>query len=77
VRGLHEALKLAEKRWAKPDADPERNVCAWFDALEARYQADKKLWLLFTAGDRSVRSNRMYLDFCRALLTEGRTRADA
>jgi hypothetical protein len=66
----------ADRRWAHPASDP-RDLCDWFDALERRYKAEKKLWLLFVGKDRSVRSNRMYLDFRRALLTEGRTRADA
>jgi hypothetical protein len=65
----------ASARWALPNADPS-NLCAYFDALEEKYQADKRLWVLFVGKDRSVRSNRMYLDFRRALLTEGRTRAD-
>jgi hypothetical protein len=27
------------------------NFCAWFDALEAQYQADKRLWLRFVGKD--------------------------
>lgn len=66
----------ADRRWANPASDP-RDLCDWFDALERRYKAEKKLWTLFVGKDRSVRSNRLYLDFRRALLTEGRTHAEA
>src|SRR5271165_746680 len=52
------------KKWAHPDADPA-NLCQWFDALERRYRADKRLWELFTGGDRSVRSNCLYNSFRR------------
>ncbi len=72
-----EVLVVAEKRWAKLEADPARDVCRRFDALEARSQADRKLWLLFTSGDRSVRSNRMYNEYRELLLRGGSTRADA
>jgi hypothetical protein len=45
--------------------------------LEVRYQADKRLWLLFIGKDRSVRSNRMYVEFSRSLLSGKSIRADA
>ena len=66
------------KKWAHPDADPA-NLCQWFDALERRYQADKRLWLLFVGADRSVRSNCLYNSFRRHLLRNDGTklRADA
>ncbi len=67
----------SEKLWRKLESDPKRDVCRWFDALESRYQADKKLWLLFTAGDRSRRSNKMYNEYRLILLMGGSTRADA
>lgn len=35
----------AGKRWAHPDSDPA-NLCQWFDSLERRYRADKRLWEL-------------------------------
>jgi hypothetical protein len=66
----------ATKKWAHPDADPA-NLCQWFDALERRYQADKRLWLLFVGADRSVRSNCLYNSFRRLLLSNGKTRANA
>ena len=54
-------------------------LCQWFDALERRYQADKKLWLMFVGADRSVRSNCLYNSFRRHLLRRDGTklRADA
>jgi hypothetical protein len=74
---------IAEKRWEKIDWRAKAqegipdNLCEWFDALEERYKSEKRLWELFRAGDRSPRSGRMYLDLRKALLSEGRTRADA
>jgi hypothetical protein len=66
----------ATQKWAHPDADPA-NLCHWFDSLERRYRADKRLWELFTGGDRSVRSNCLYNSFRRLLLSSGKTRANA
>ncbi len=82
-----EAFVTAETKWAKLDArasalwahpasDP-RDLCNWFDALEARYQADKRLWELFTGKDRGPKSNRMYCEYRRALLSGRSLRADA
>ncbi len=87
MREASEALKLAEERWAKldakaekrwahPDADP-RNLCEWFDALEARYQADKKLWLLFVGKYRSPKSNKMYCEYRKMLLSGKKLRGNA
>jgi hypothetical protein len=67
----------SEKQWRKLESDPRRDVVAWFDALEARYEADKKLWQLFTAGDRSQRSNKMYNEYRLILLMGSSTRANA
>jgi len=53
------------------------NLCQWFDALEERYRTEKHVWGLFTAGDRSPRSGRMYLQFRETLLSGRSTRADA
>jgi len=64
--------RIAKAQQGIPD-----NLCEWFDSLEAQYVADRRLWLLFVGKDRSVRSNRMYLDFRWALLTGDRTRAGA
>jgi hypothetical protein len=44
------------------------DVCDWFDALEARYLAEKKLWELFTGGHRSPRMGRLYLEFRDSLI---------
>jgi hypothetical protein len=32
-------------------AQTPNNFCEWFDALEAQYQADKRLWLRFVGKD--------------------------
>ncbi len=70
-----EAFVHAETEWEKQDAIAKRpgarptDVCKWFDALEVRYRAEKRVWLLFTAGDRSLRSGMMYLQFRDALLS--------
>jgi hypothetical protein len=78
-----EAMVEAEKRFRRLDRQahaqkgvPE-NMVEWFDALESRYLTDKKLWELFTAGDRSVRSNKMYNEYRLILLRGESTRADA
>jgi hypothetical protein len=72
------AMIEAEKRFQRLDrlAHAQKGVpedmVEWFDALESRYLTDKKLWELFTAGDRSVRSNKMYNDY-RLILLRGET----
>ena len=67
-----------EKRWGHPDSDPA-NLCQWFDSLERRYRADKRLWELFVGADRSVPSTCLYNSFRRHLLRgDGvKLRADA
>jgi hypothetical protein len=78
-----EAFVRAEREWEKQDAIAKRpgahptDVCKWFDALEGRYQTEKRVWILFTAGDRSLRSGMMYLQFRDALLSTKALRADA
>jgi hypothetical protein len=66
----------AAQKWAHPDADPA-NLCHWFDSLERRYKADRNLWLLFTGGDRSMRSNCLYNSFRRHLLRRDGTKLRA
>ena len=66
----------AGKRWAHPDSDPA-SLCQWFDSLERRHRADKRLWELFVGADRSVRSNCLYNSFRRMLLSGGKLRANA
>ena len=66
----------AGKRWAHPDSDPA-SLCQWFDSLERRYRADKRLWELFVGADRSVRSNSLYNSLRRLLLRGGKLRANA
>ena len=77
------ALVAAERKWEKIDRIAKAqvgvpdNLCEWFDALEARYQADKRLWLLFVGNDRSPKSNKMYCKYRKMLLSGGKLRADA
>jgi hypothetical protein len=73
------AAKKFEKidRIAKAQQGIPDNLCEWFDSLEAQYQADKRLWLLFVGKDRSRRSNLMYCEHRKMLLSGGKLRADA
>ncbi|HXY52192.1 MAG TPA: hypothetical protein VEI01_22280 [Terriglobales bacterium] len=75
VRAARKFEKL--DRIAKAQKGVPDNLCAWFDALEEQYQADKKLWLLFVGADRSQRSNLMYCEYRKMLLSGGKLRADA
>ena len=47
------ALADAEANWHRLHRGSRRTVVAEWEALEARYQADKRLWK-FTKGDRSL-----------------------
>lgn len=49
----------------------------WWDALEARYQTEKRLWTLFTVGERCQNMGRLYLKFREALLHGRSLKADA
>lgn len=62
----------AVNREARAQKGVPENLVEWFDALEDRYVADKKLWELFTGADRSPRSNKMYNEF-RLILLQGKT----
>ena len=64
--------RIAKEQHGIPD-----NLCEWFDSLEAQYLADKRLWLLFVGADRSRRSNLMYCEYRKMLLSWGKLRADA
>ena len=75
-REFAECDAKAGKRWAHPDSD-SANLCQWFDSLERRYRADKRLWELFVGADRSVRSNRLYNSFRDLLLRGEKLRANA
>ncbi len=83
IQEASEALVVAERKWEKIDARAKaekgiaENLCEWFDALEARYQADKKLWLLFVGKDRSPKSNKMYCEYRKMLLSGGKLRGNA
>ena len=76
-----DALVVAEKKFNKLDATVRTNssadVCKWFDALEERYLAEKHVWQLFTAGERSRRMGMLYLRFRESLFTGLPLRADA
>ncbi len=78
-----EAMVEAEKRFQRLNRQahaqqgvPE-DMIEWFDALESRYLTDKRLWELFTAGDRGVRSNKMYNEYRLILLLGQTTKPDA
>jgi hypothetical protein len=73
------AAKRFEKidRIAKAQQGIPDNLCEWFDSMEAQYVADKRLWLLFVGADRSRRSNLMYCEYRKMLLSGGKLRADA
>jgi len=75
VRAARKFEKL--DRMAEAQKGSSDNLCAQFDALEEQYQADKKLWLLFVGKDRSRRSNIMYNEYRKMLLSGGKLRADA
>jgi hypothetical protein len=76
-----EAFILAEQKFEKIEATVKLrdsgSVCEWWDRLEERYVCEKKVWRLFTAGDRSPQSGKMYLQFRQKLLSGRSTRADA
>ena len=75
VRAARKFEKL--DRIAKAQKGIPDNLCDWFDALEEQYQADKRLWLLFVGADRSRRSNLIYCEYRKMLLSEEKLRADA
>ena len=76
-----DALVMAERKFDKLDAtvrtDSSADACKWFDALEERYLAEKRVWQLFTAGERSRRMGMLYLRFRESLFTGLPLRADA
>lgn len=76
-----DALVMAGRKFDKLDAkvrtDSSADVCRWFDALEERYRAEKRMWELFTAGERSPRMGMLYLRFRESLFTGLPLRADA
>jgi hypothetical protein len=72
---------MAERKFNKIEAtvrlDSSASVCEWWDCLERRYECEKRVWQLFTAGDRSPQSGKMYLQFRQTLLSGRSTRCDA
>lgn len=76
-----DALVVAEKKFNYLDSTVRTNssadACKWFDALEERYLAEKRVWQLFTAGERSRRMGLLYLRFRESLFTGLPLRADA
>ena len=75
-----EAFVQAEEKFnriASKKMDRDFDVCAWWDALEERYQCEKRVWTMFIQGDRSRRTGLMYLQFREALFAGKKLRADA
>ena len=76
-----EELVKADRKFRKLDVmvklNPWTDAGAWFDALEERYKAEKRVWEIFTAGDRSRQMGRLYLKFRKSLFTGLPLRADA
>jgi len=76
-----DALIVAERKFDRLDGkvrtDSSADVCDWFDALEERYRAEKRVWELFTAGERSRRMGKLYLKFRESLFSGQPLRADA
>ena len=76
-----DALIVAERKFDRLDGkvrtDSSADVCEWFDALEERYLAEKRVWQLFTAGERSRRMGMLYLRFRESLFTGLPLQADA
>jgi hypothetical protein len=76
-----EALVKADRKFRKLDVmvklNPWTDAGAWFDALEERYKTEKRVWEIFTAGDRSRQMGRLYLKFRKSLFTGLPLRADA
>ena len=76
-----EALVKADRKFKKLDVkvklNPWTDAGAWFDALEERYKAEKRVWEIFSAGDRSRQMGRLYLKFRESLFTGLPLRADA
>jgi hypothetical protein len=76
-----DALVKAERKFNKLDAtvrtDSSADVCKWFDALEERYKTEKRVWELFSAGERSRQMGNLYVKFRKSLFTGLPLRADA
>ena len=76
-----EALVKADRKFMKLDVQVKLNqrtdAGAWFDALEERYKAEKLVWEIFTAGDRSRQMGNLYVKFRKSLFTGLPLRADA
>jgi hypothetical protein len=76
-----DALVKAEKKFNKLDAtvrtDSSADVCKWFDALGQRYEAEKRVWELFCAGERTRAMGKLYLKFRESLFSGQPLKADA
>ena len=76
-----DVLIVAERKFNKLDAtvrtDSSADVCKWFDLLEQRYLAEKRVWELFCAGERTRAMGKLYLKFRESLFTGLPLRADA
>ena len=71
------AAEQAFNKVAMQKDKPNFDVCLWFDLLEVRYQAEKRLWTLFCAGDRSLVTGQLYLQFRDMLFNRVPLKANA
>ena len=71
------AAEQAFNKVALQKDKPNFDVCLWFDLLEVRYQAEKRLWTLFCAGDRSLVTGHLYLQFRDMLFNRVPLKANA
>jgi hypothetical protein len=76
VRPGGEEVEKLDRIARAQDGIPD-NLCEWFDALEEQYKADKRLWLLFVGADCFRRSDLMYCEYRKTLLSGEKLRADA
>ena len=75
---LVKSRRRSSTSWTPRFGRTRRRTCArWFDALEERYLAEKRVWEFFTAGERSRRMGMLYLWFRESLFTGLPLRADA
>jgi len=72
---------IAEKRFSKINLHVRLHDSAdtseWWGAVERRYTCEKKVWEIFTAGERSPQMAKLYLKFRDALLAGKSLRAHA
>jgi predicted CopG family antitoxin len=75
------ALVKAERKFNRLDLvirlDSSADVCKWFDLLEERFKAEKRVWELFTGGVRNHQMGLLYLKFRDSLFSGLPLREDA